>query len=347
VTTRTPASPGNSQYAAFLGQLDEEPTGAELEEWARRHAEDPDAEHALLDAAHQYAYDRDHERALELFLEVHDHSGEQAHAAHAGITEQLLALGRSTEADERLAALRHALDTAPEPDLDVYADTAVMLDEHQRGDDAITWCEAGLARSSPPADTGGENILPSTHARMLMLRSELRKEKGLEPDALDEQAEEEDERSRQAVRSMFEALSKAVPGQRGLLPDDGAAYNAVILHWPEPQFTAVRARWPETTALYGEDYAHYRGLLQREAQGYSDAGAARTVIVHGTLDDYDDYTARTGKNPTERQTRRDYGEWCATNHPERTLAWPPPRNGPCWCGSDRKYKKCCGSPSRA
>ncbi|MGA4539020.1 SEC-C metal-binding domain-containing protein [Uniformispora flossi] len=24
--------------------------------------------------------------------------------------------------------------------------------------------------------------------------------------------------------------------------------------------------------------------------------------------------------------------------------WPP-RNGPCWCGSDRKYKKCCGSPA--
>ncbi|WP_371581244.1 SEC-C metal-binding domain-containing protein [Streptomyces sp. NBC_01314] len=22
--------------------------------------------------------------------------------------------------------------------------------------------------------------------------------------------------------------------------------------------------------------------------------------------------------------------------------WPPPRNGPCWCGSEREYKKCCG-----
>ncbi|MFI2433646.1 SEC-C metal-binding domain-containing protein [Streptomyces sp. NPDC018693] len=25
--------------------------------------------------------------------------------------------------------------------------------------------------------------------------------------------------------------------------------------------------------------------------------------------------------------------------------WPPPRNGTCWCGSQRKYKKCCGSPT--
>ncbi|MGH8987317.1 MAG: SEC-C metal-binding domain-containing protein [Acidimicrobiales bacterium] len=22
--------------------------------------------------------------------------------------------------------------------------------------------------------------------------------------------------------------------------------------------------------------------------------------------------------------------------------WPPGRNGPCWCGSGRKYKTCCG-----
>ncbi len=342
---RAAATAGNSQYESFLGQLDEEPTAAQLEDWARRHAEHPDAEQALLDAAHQHAFDGDHERALELFTEVHGRSGEQAHAAQAGVAEQLLALGRSTEADEQLAALRHALDTAPEPDLDVYADVAVMLDVQQRGEDAIAWCDAGLVRSCQPADASEEGILPSAHARMLMLRSELRREKGLEPDALDEQAEEEDERSRQAARQLFEALAEAVPRQRGLLPDDGAAYNAVILHWPEPEFTAVRAHWPEATELYGEDYAHYCALLQREAQGYSDAGAARTVIVHGTINDYDAYSRSTGKDPAERQTRRDYGEWCAANRPERTLAWPPPRNGPCWCGSDHKYKKCCGSPS--
>ncbi len=22
--------------------------------------------------------------------------------------------------------------------------------------------------------------------------------------------------------------------------------------------------------------------------------------------------------------------------------WPPARNAPCWCGSARKYKRCCG-----
>ncbi|GAB1817461.1 SEC-C domain-containing protein [Herbidospora sp. RD11066] len=30
--------------------------------------------------------------------------------------------------------------------------------------------------------------------------------------------------------------------------------------------------------------------------------------------------------------------------PEDDIAWPPGRNDSCWCGSERKYKKCCGSP---
>ncbi|MGW2524415.1 SEC-C metal-binding domain-containing protein [Streptomyces sp. NPDC001617] len=27
------------------------------------------------------------------------------------------------------------------------------------------------------------------------------------------------------------------------------------------------------------------------------------------------------------------------------VAWPPARNGPCWCGSEHKYKKCYGNPA--
>jgi len=29
------------------------------------------------------------------------------------------------------------------------------------------------------------------------------------------------------------------------------------------------------------------------------------------------------------------------------LAWPPGRNEPCWCGSGRKYKRCCGMAAAA
>jgi uncharacterized protein YchJ len=88
----------------------------------------------------------------------------------------------------------------------------------------------------------------------------------------------------------------------------------------------------------------YSGL--REARGYAEAGAARVLIVSGNLADYEAYARREGRDPAERSTRRDYGEWYAMTHPDQVLLWPPARNGPCWCDSGRKYKKCCGTPTR-
>jgi tetratricopeptide (TPR) repeat protein len=58
----------------------------------------------------------------------------------------------------------------------------------------------------------------------------------------------------------------------------------------------------------------------------------------------------------------DFVAWCSEHHEDHEEAraayamhltgdgevvpWPPGRNEPCWCGSGRKYKKCCG-PARA
>jgi hypothetical protein len=37
----------------------------------------------------------------------------------------------------------------------------------------------------------------------------------------------------------------------------------------------------------------------------------------------------------------DYSEQLEDDSGAARLPWPPPRNGPCWCGSGAKYKKCC------
>jgi uncharacterized protein YecA (UPF0149 family) len=60
--------------------------------------------------------------------------------------------------------------------------------------------------------------------------------------------------------------------------------------------------------------------------------------------DYEAYALRTGKDPAQMDTRTAYGTYQAEHRPEATVPWPPPRNGSCWCGSGKKYKKCCGNP---
>jgi hypothetical protein len=50
-----------------------------------------------------------------------------------------------------------------------------------------------------------------------------------------------------------------------------------------------------------------------------------------------------GTDPTQTQVHAYYAADLTARG--RFTLRPPPGNGPCWCGSDRKYKKCCGSPA--
>src|SRR5206468_1798699 len=86
-------------------------------------------------------------------------------------------------------------------------------------------------------------------------------------------------------------------------------------------------------------------LAARAARGYAAAGAARVRSVSANLADYEAYARRERRDPADRSTRQDYGEWCALTHPDQVQPWPPARNALCWCDSGRKYKKCCGTPA--
>jgi hypothetical protein len=131
------------------------------------------------------------------------------------------------------------------------------------------------------------------------------------------------------------------------VPGDGTAFDGIVLRCVREDFTAIRSRWPESTAHYGDDYDTYATRLQREARTYDEAGAARVHIVSGNLADYEAYAGRERRDPGDQSTRQDYGEWCIKAHPGRVQLWPPARNGVCWCDSGLKYKKCCGAPARS
>jgi hypothetical protein len=172
---------------------------------------------------------------------------------------------------------------------------------------------------------------------------------------LEEQDIEHDEEDLAETEETLAALRKiagekwggTAPGRESTVPDGGKAFDGIVLRWGRKDFPAIRSRWPESTAKYGDDYQRYATLLQQEARTYDDAGAARVRIVSGDLADYEAYARREGRDPGDQSTRRDYGEWCVTAHPGRVQLWPPARNSVCWCDSGRKYKKCCGAPARS
>jgi hypothetical protein len=89
------------------------------------------------------------------------------------------------------------------------------------------------------------------------------------------------------------------------------------------------------------EHVDYRREMQRALERASTRGAPVLVTpidVAGLLS----FAEREGLDPKRRDTRLAYTRSLARSG--RGMPWPPERNGPCWCGSDRKYKKCCGTP---
>lgn len=330
-----------THYDVFLAELGREPTAAECEGWATRHAGAPEEGRALVDAGWATAREDKCEEALALFRRAAELGGKYSRDAQVGIVEQLYALRREGDADLTQRALWAELEDQPggAADLRVFDDMTEALSDAGEHELAQRWCEAGLDRAAEIGD------LPNAEDARLGLqssRSFLRAELGMEPDADDLAMEAEIEASLAAIRELVE--SKAGPGPN--MSPNGEPFDAVVLRWAREDFEAVRSRWPEETAHYGEDYDAHTSRLQREARGYSEAGASRVYLATGTLTDYQAYAQRVGREPAAQATRRDYGEHLAKTRSGQAMLWPPARNGPCWCDSGLKYKKCCGAPAR-
>jgi len=284
------------------------------------------------------------EAALSLFRRAAACDGEYRLDAHVGIIDQLYALGRAAEAEHAQENLRARLDTerAGATRLRVIDDMVEALTEAGRYERALEWCQAGLDCVS--ADGDSPQAVEYRHG-LLIDRCFLRGELGIELDEDDLAAEAE---ANAAFQQFREGLLEK-PSQRPSVdvPEDGEAFDGIVLRWVREDFTAVRARWPESTAHYGDDYDTYAERLQREARAYSEAGAAHVRMVSATLAEFEAYTRGQARDADAAETRRSFGEWYAlTGHPELVLLWPPARNGPCWCDSGRKYKKCCGAPTK-
>jgi hypothetical protein len=330
----------------FLAELRREPTAAECEEWAVHHDGAPEQPRALVDAGWYTARTGDSARALVLFRKAAELGGEPGRDAQVGIVEQLYTLRREQEADTAQHALRAELDDQPggRADLRVFDDMAEMLADIGKPELALEWCQAGLDRV---AAAGDSDEVEQYRRGLLITRSCLR-------DELDVELDDEDLAAQADSDAAFAALAQVIRERRGSafgsrkleVPDDGTAFDAVVLRWVRGDFAAIRSRWPESTAHYGDTYETYATRIQREARGYDEVGAARVRLVSGSLADYEAYALRERRDPGDQSTRQDYGEWCVTAHPDRVRLWPPARNDMCWCDSGRKYKKCCGAPAR-
>ena len=91
------------------------------------------------------------------------------------------------------------------------------------------------------------------------------------------------------------------------------------------------------------DHADYRREVEQQLQAMAAEGSGPMRILRLDMPGLLAYAEQSGHDPASRQTRLAYAGWLGERGD--ITAWPPDRNAACWCGSGRKYKKCCAAPS--
>ena len=189
-------------------------------------------------------------------------------------------------------------------------------------EEALRWFNSGLtrvAREDPEeVDLGCLNG-----------RYRVRRQLGMPRDRYDELCEER--------RHTFASELDREDEEYGAPPDPPS--QLVALHWPPDEFRQLVERWPNMGEEYGEEHGEHAGYIERSVRTLSEQGV-RMLIGDGNVEEYAAFAEREGNDPSTSATRAAYG--AHLGYLGRTQPWPPGRNDPCWCGSGKKYKKCCG-----
>jgi SEC-C motif len=249
-------------------------------------------------------------------------------SAQALIADLLLRLGRDREADDAWAQAER--DDPRNPWV------------HSAASDAYT--RVGLHRKALPWQTKGLELAFAAGDDEAEIAWYLTGERGqtmdvlsLQPDELQLRAEELIEREEQQDLEAEREFLRKWHGTGPLTPQQthiGAAW------FPADQYPRALRTWPS----FAEDYAHgpyeaYCARLELMLRDLKAQGVKRLALTPIQIDEYLAWCTEHDRDPQQSGTRASY----STTLIRRDIAkpWPPQRNEPCWCGSERKYKKCC------
>lgn len=127
-----------------------------------------------------------------------------------------------------------------------------------------------------------------------------------------------------------------------LEPQPAKQLGLLTIAWfPADEWEKANARWPSFREEEYADHGEYSRskearlkFLARETPGMR-LGVAPIEVAA-----IEAYAQEKDLDVSESSTRAAFAAELARTGQE--IPWPPARNQPCWCGSARKYKRCCG-----
>ncbi len=234
--------------------------------------------------------------------------------------------GRDDEALAAVTALRPLL--TEQPDAPAYVSAA--LDAGGRTATAEEWLSEAVdglldARGESP-EVGSEEA-PGVMFFLLQQRHRVRRDLNLPHDKQDDLA---DRLEAQLTRRAAEPQSA----------------EADLLFFARPEFDRLLAAQPELTEVFGPDWDAHRARLEKNLVRQANTGAVGLSVLAASANGLTGYARQHAGEPGDAEIRSRYAQELAAQ-PGAHIAWPPPRNEACWCGSGLKYKKDCLPRSRS
>lgn len=112
-----------------------------------------------------------------------------------------------------------------------------------------------------------------------------------------------------------------------------------VAWFPRDQIGAALARWPSLANDLNDPDAYCRTIEARLQDVRSETGRQPSVAPLG-VEQLVEFAEENGIDPDSGAARSRFA--AELSRVGESVPWPPRRNEPCWCGSGRKYKRCCG-----
>jgi hypothetical protein len=269
-----------------------------------------------------------HEEAIASFERALEFGWDVVPDGRCEIARVLLLAGRNREADLVWAGLREA---DPEGVWTLNAG-GMAYGQVGRDPEAVEWLGEGL-RVAIGRDDPDHVVDQMSDVRRVSLRR-----MGAQLDELEREVEAF--RARAAAHSQKQMAELRVAATRIGVPVRGLPATVAWLSEADEQ--AARERWPGwvDSLVVDEPFAQRRERMERHLRERRAQGDGPLVVVTIDLDSYATWCAEHDHEPIDRRSRSSFVEERRALGDGRT--WPPGRNEPCWCGSERKYKRCCG-----
>jgi tetratricopeptide (TPR) repeat protein len=119
------------------------------------------------------------------------------------------------------------------------------------------------------------------------------------------------------------------------------APNLSVAWFPASEWEIALERWTDLLDDLPREHAAYSHEIEARMKRIARAMPGQPLHVSPlTVDALIAHAALEDQNPGTAEARASYAAEVVRTAAAR--AWPPGRNDPCWCGSGRKYKQCCG-----